>query len=189
MRLIMDKIGVIHGRFQGLHLGHMEYLLAGKERCKHLIIGITNYEPYLNFKVDNPANLNRTKAEANPFFFFVRYEMLQGSMIEAGIDISSFDIVPFPIENPDNIFNFTPREAVYYITIYDQWGYEKEKLLKKIGCRVEIMWIRNDSQRITSGTEIRNKIKSQLEWKRLVPKYVYNYIIEYGIDKRLRGGC
>lgn len=27
----MDKVGVIHGRFQMLHNGHMEYLLAGKK--------------------------------------------------------------------------------------------------------------------------------------------------------------
>ncbi len=33
----MDKIGVIHGRFQMLHIGHMEYLLAGKERCNYLL--------------------------------------------------------------------------------------------------------------------------------------------------------
>jgi len=185
----MDKIGVIHGRFQGLHLGHMEYLLEGKKRCKHLIIGITNYEPYLNFEVNNPINLNRTKVESNPFSFFERYAMLQGSMREAGVNINSFNIVPFPIENPDNIFNFTPRDAVYYITIYDQWGYEKEKILNEIGCKVEIMWIRDDSQRITSGTEIRNKIKNKSEWKQLVPKYVYNYIIDNEIDKRIRGEC
>jgi len=182
----MDKIGVIHGRFQGLHLGHMEYLLEGKKRCEHLIIGITNYEPYLNLNVNNPANLNRTKADANPFTYFERYKMLQGSIIEAGVDIASFDIVPFPIENPENIFNFTPNDATYYVTIYDQWGYEKERVLQKIGCKTEVMWVRNDSQRITSGTEIREKIKSKSEWKHLVPKYVYDYIVEFGIDERIR---
>ena len=38
----MDKVGVIHGRFQLLHNDHMKYLLAGKQRCEHLIIGICN---------------------------------------------------------------------------------------------------------------------------------------------------
>jgi len=185
----MDKIGVIHGRFQGLHLGHMEYLLEGKKRCEHLIIGITNYEPYLNFDIKNSTNLNRTKAEANPFSYFERHVMLQGSMLEADVDINSFDIVPFPIENPDNIFNFTPREAIYYITIYDQWGYEKEKILNKIGCKVEIMWVRDLSQKITCGTEIREKIKNKSEWGYLVPNYVHNYIIDNEIDKRIRGEC
>ena len=39
---MLDPIGVIHGRFQMLHHGHMEYLLAGKKRCQRLIIGISN---------------------------------------------------------------------------------------------------------------------------------------------------
>ncbi len=39
--------GVIHGRFQILHNDHMRYLLAGKERCEHLVVGITNPDPTL----------------------------------------------------------------------------------------------------------------------------------------------
>ena len=38
-------VGVIHGRFQMLHNDHLKYLLAGKSRCDHLVIGITNAEP------------------------------------------------------------------------------------------------------------------------------------------------
>ncbi|MEG0356005.1 MAG: nicotinate-nucleotide adenylyltransferase, partial [Lachnospiraceae bacterium] len=38
----MVKIGLIHGRFQVLHLKHMEYILAAKMRCNTLYIGITN---------------------------------------------------------------------------------------------------------------------------------------------------
>ena len=37
-----EKTGVIHGRFQCLHLKHMEYLMAAKNQCKRLIIGISN---------------------------------------------------------------------------------------------------------------------------------------------------
>ena len=37
----MTEKGMAHGRFQVLHLKHMEYLLAAKMRCKKLYIGIT----------------------------------------------------------------------------------------------------------------------------------------------------
>jgi len=43
----MIDTGAIHGRFQVLHNDHMKYLLAGKERCVHLVIGITNPDPIL----------------------------------------------------------------------------------------------------------------------------------------------
>ena len=44
------RIWVIHGRFQGLHIGHMEYLLEGKKRCDFLYIGITNPDAYFIVK-------------------------------------------------------------------------------------------------------------------------------------------
>ena len=34
--------GVVHGRFQVLHLKQMEYILAAKMRCQTLYIGITH---------------------------------------------------------------------------------------------------------------------------------------------------
>lgn len=33
----MDKIWVVHWRFQWLHMGHMEYLLAGKKNVNFFI--------------------------------------------------------------------------------------------------------------------------------------------------------
>lgn len=54
-----DKLGVIHGRFQLLHNDHMKYLLAGKERCEHLIIGICNPEQDLTKYTSN--NPHRSK--------------------------------------------------------------------------------------------------------------------------------
>ena len=38
----MEKTGVVNGRFQVLHLKHMEYILAAKMRCRKLYIGLTN---------------------------------------------------------------------------------------------------------------------------------------------------
>lgn len=37
----MVKVGAVCGRFQILHLDHFRYILAAKERYKHLIVGIT----------------------------------------------------------------------------------------------------------------------------------------------------
>lgn len=180
----MDKVGVIHGRFQMLHLGHMEYLLAGKQRCNHLIIGICNPDVTL-MKYDESC-LHRATLFSNPLTYFERYEMIKGSMLEAGVD--SFDIVPFPINYPELIFNYVPRDAKYYITIYDQWGEKKKKLLENIGCDVEVMWKRTDAERFTSGTEVRRRIISGEDWSGLVPSFVYKYVKEHGIDKRIKDG-
>ena len=65
MQIEKVKIGVIHGRFQGLHLGHIEYLLEGKKRCKFLYIGVTNPDP--NLTKENINDTKRSMPEENPF--------------------------------------------------------------------------------------------------------------------------
>lgn len=178
----MDEIGVIHGRFQMLHKGHMEYLLAGKKRCKRLIIGICN--PDITLTKYDDACPHRAAFAANPLTYFERYEMIKGSMLNEGI--SAFDIVPFPINYPELIFNYAPRNAKYYITVYDQWGEQKEKMLREIGCKVEVMWRRTDADRFTSGTEVRKRIMEGENWRDLVPAFVYEYTLQHELDKRIR---
>lgn len=178
-----DKLGVIHGRFQGLHLGHMEYLLAGAARCEHLLVGVTNYDPALEMP-QALLELHRARS-ANPFTFYERMVMLRDSLTEAGVDRTRFDIVPFPVEYPAHIRNFAPPEAVYYMTIYDRWGEHKRQVLAGLGLRVEIMWVRSDNQRLTSGTQVRDRIARGEPWAHLVPPAVHRYITQHGLDVRL----
>lgn len=179
------KTGAIQGRFQGLHLGHMEFLLEAKKRCDFLIIGITNYDIHSEMITEN-ANMKRFQPASNPFTFYERMMMIRLSMRDAGIRESDFCITPFPIECPEKIINFVPKDAVFFQTIYDEWGEKKVKTLESLGYQTEIMWIREDSQRITSGTEIRNLIAGNKDWQHLVPIAAVTYICETGLDKRLQ---
>ena len=181
---IVDKIGVIHGRFQMLHIGHMEYLLAGKKRCDYLIIGIAN--PDASTTRFTEANPHRSLALANPLTYFERFQMISGAMLEAGVNRHEFDIVPFPINFPDTLFNYVPQDAKYFMTIYDEWSIEKLDLLKSKNCIVDIMWTRTNDEKITSGTEVRNLIISNKAWAHLVPEFVCKYILDNHIDLRLR---
>jgi len=93
------ETGVIHGRFQILHLDHMKYLLAGKALCRHLIVGITNPDPVLT-KAD-PADPARSSAAANPLTYYERTVLLRSALVESGIPLSDFTIVPFPVNRPE----------------------------------------------------------------------------------------
>ena len=182
-----NKIGVIHGRFQGLHLGHMEYLLAGLERSEHLIIGITNNEPTTVKAVDS-VNPSRTLTASNPFTYYERFCMIKESFVERGVPLSAFDIVPFPLEFPEKISNYVPLNATFYITIYDEWGKKKLLLLQEMGLKTDVMWIRTNADRLTSSTEVRDRIFNKKEWKYLVPSAVYNFVIANKLDERIRYG-
>lgn len=186
MKLAKSKIGVIHGRFQGLHNGHMEYLLAGKERCEHLIIGITNY--LCSAKDDDISKIDshRLNDDANPFTYFERLEMIRLAMLENNIKESEFSIVPFPIEQPELIFNFVPSDATFFLTIYDEWGKEKLKRLKQLGLTVDVMWERSESEKPVSGSLVRKMIAEENSWEHLVPKAVYEYIKSHNLDSRIK---
>jgi cytidyltransferase-like protein len=178
-----DKIGVVHGRFQVLHKGHMEYLLEGKNRCEYLVIGLTN--PDITLMRPAITNPYRSQPASNPLTYFERLQMVQGSLIDEGIQSSEFDVVPFPINCPETLFNYVPQEAKYYMTIYDDWSLEKKQILQGLGCDIEVMWQRTNADRVTSGMEVRSLIASGKQWKHLVPDFAFNYIVDNKIDIRI----
>jgi len=180
-------LGVIHGRFQILHYGHIEYILSALSKCKHLIIGITNFYPMV-INMPDKADRNRFKSESNPFTFYERMIMIKNSLLEENIDASQFDIVPFPIEREEDIFCFTPQNATYFMTIYDEWGKRKKEKLEKLGLNIEVMWEKDISEKPTCSTIIRKMIAhGDTRWLGMVPSAVSNYILENSLDQRIKG--
>ncbi len=180
-----DKLGVIHGRFQLLHNDHMKYLLAGKERCEHLVIGICN--PEIDLTKYTQANPHRSKQSSNPLTYFERMECIKYSLLEAGVKQEEFDIVPFPINFPEKIFNYAPQNAKYYMTIYDEWGEEKLKSLKEnLKLDVEILWRVTLNEKGISASDVRKCMQEGKEWKQYVPHFVYQYITENNLDTRIK---
>lgn len=176
-------VGVIHGRFQGLHLGHMEYLLEGKKRCDFLWIGITNPDPGLTaFDASNPS---RSEKSSNPFTYFERLSMIRDAMLEAGIPRTEFEIVPFPINVPDAVKHYVPLSAKFFVTIYDEWGQRKIEILRNLGITdIDVMWTRTMEERFTSGSEVRKLIlKNDKKWETLVPPSVCKAIHRIGLEE------
>lgn len=180
----MIETGVIHGRFQVLHLKHMEYLLAAKMRCSKLFIGITN--PDNMYVLDSENDMNRSTRSANPLTYFERYEMIRGAMKEFKVPESEFDIIPFPINRPEYITEYSPKDAVYYMGICDEWDEEKYKILKGLGLDVDVLWRRNQDEKGVTASLIRRYIATGQEWADLVPKSVYSYITKRHLDERIK---
>lgn len=180
----MVENGVIHGRFQIFHLKHMEYVLAAKMHCRKLFIGITR--PDNTFSAASPLDVHGTTKRDNPMTYYERYEMIQGALAEFGVKREEYEIVPFPINRPEYILQYVPGDAVHYMGIYDEWGEERAHILQNLGVKVEILWRKSKADRGVVSTEVRNCIERGKEWRQLVPKSVYEYIISHGIDKRIR---
>lgn len=177
----MIELGFIHGRFQLFHNDHLQYALLAKEQCEKLIVGITSPEnaTLICEKVDP----HRSEAASNPFTYYERYNMVKLALLEAGMKQEEFEIVPYPIERPEILYNYVPLNATSFFTIYDEWGYEKLERLKALGYETVVLF--DDREKKICSTEIREKIYVGADWKDMVPNAVYEYIIENGLTEKV----
>jgi nicotinamide-nucleotide adenylyltransferase len=181
---IKYDIGVIHGRFQILHNDHMKYLLAGKELCNHLIIGITNSDPSLTR--DSKVNPHRSKHLANPLSYYERYVIVRETLKEKGFKLSEFSIVPFPINNPELIKYYVPMDAVFFISIYDEWGRTKKKNLESLELNIHVLWEVSLEEKGLSSSDIRDAMINDKPWEHLVPLSVVKLMKDWDVIARLK---
>lgn len=180
----LQKIGVIHGRFQILHNDHLKYLLAGKQRCEHLVVGITNPDPSLT--KHDAADSIRSDQAANPFTYYERYLMVSAALVEAGLGQEEFSVVPFPINFPHLYGYYVPLDAVFYLTIYDQWGEKKLVLFEDAGLQTEILWRCSPREKGLSATEVRKSIAAGEKWQHLVPPTIARLLQQWEVTARLQ---
>jgi nicotinamide mononucleotide adenylyltransferase len=136
------------------------------------------------------SDLHRRLPEANPLTYFERYTMVRAALVESGVPEPEFSIVPFPINLPEIYEYYVPREAVFYLTIYDHWGRKKLKQFQLAGLATEILWERPPAQKGLSAGEIRQRIAAGQLWEYLVPTAVASLIKRWGVPERIRTiGC
>lgn len=179
--------GVIHGRFQILHNDHLRYLLAGKERCEHLVVGVTNPDPSLTRS--ESADAKRDAAAANPLTYWERQWMVREALREAGLAWEAFSVVPLPVNIPELYCHYVPMDAVFFLTIYDDWGRAKQQRFKELGLNVEVMWERPLSEKGISGVDVRQAMIQGGDWRAMVPASVAHLADVWGLPERLRLNC
>lgn len=178
------ETGVIHGRFQIFHHDHLRYLLAGKLRCQHLVVGITNPDP-THTRADE-ADPQRSRPEANPLTFYERALLLRAALLEAHVPFQDVTIVPFPINFPELYAYYLPMDATFYLTIYDAWGRRKLEQFQALGLRTEVMWERDLAWKGLRASEIRRKMVRGEPWQDTVSPAVAALLDRWNIPERLR---
>lgn len=180
----MVDTGIVHGRFQIFHLDHLKYVLAAKERCRHLVIGITNPDPTLT-RTD-PADPLRSLPEANPLTYFERQAIIRAAVVASGFSAEQYSIVPLPVNFPELYRYYLPLDATFYLTIYDAWGRRKLSLFQSLGLKVEVLWVKAPEEKGISSTDVRRRIAAGEKWEHLVPPSVASVMKEMGITEKLK---
>ncbi len=175
------RYGMVHGRFQPFHTGHLHYTLEALNRSEHLIIGITNPDPAETQR--EAADTRRHTPEANPFTFFERQWMIRAALADAGVELSRVSIVPFPIHAPGRWVHYCPKETVQFIRVFSEWGREKVARLQAAGWQVEILDPGATKQE--SGSTVRRRLSQGRGWEQFVPRGVGVVLKQIGAHERL----
>lgn len=160
--------GLLIGRFQPFHLGHLEAFRFALSKVDKLWIGI--------------GSSNRPSEKNNPFTADERKEMILSSIDEAISNriqiffIPDFDNHTKWIENIDSLV--PDFEVVFSNDELTQTLYSKRD--KKI---IEVPFI---DREVLSGTNIRDKITSDQEWQTMVPDGTKTVLKKIDANNRLK---
>jgi nicotinamide-nucleotide adenylyltransferase len=166
----MAKRGLFVGRFQPLHLGHLQ---AVKDVLKEvdelvIVIGSAQYSHNLD----------------DPFTAGERLVMVRKALEEAGIDYARVWVVPVPDVHLHMMWvsaveGYAPKFDVVY---------SNEPLTRRLFMEAgyEVKSIRFHKRRVYSSTEIRERLLNGESWEKLVPESVAEFIKEIDGVNRLR---
>ena len=159
--------GLLIGRFQPFHLGHLEALKFALSKVDKLWIGI--------------GSSNKPSEKQNPFSADERKQMILSSIDESiSTRIQIFDIPDLDNHEKwiENISTIVPKFDVVF-TNDDLTKF----LYSKRGFKVISVPFTNRD--VLSGTNIRDKISSNQKWEDLVPQGTKNILRELGANERL----
>jgi nicotinamide-nucleotide adenylyltransferase len=172
--------GMIHGRFQPFHNGHLEYLRGAAERCEEVFVGITNPDPErIRPEASDPL---RHLPESNPYTYVERLLMVKAAAQDAEIDLARLHAIPFPVNEPELWHAYVPDDVVQFIRLFSDWGGTKLDRLRDAG--YEVVVLDEGAEKEVSGADVRAALREGGEWESLVPPGVAQVLKR--LERRVR---
>jgi len=161
--------GMIHGRFQPFHNGHLEYLRGAAARSDEVFVGITNPDP--RRVKEEPSDPHRHLPESNPFTYTERLLMIEAVAADEAIAVH---VIPFPVNEPELWAAYVPEGVTQYLRLFSEWGGTKLERMREAGYDVVIL--DEGAEKRVSGRDVREAIRDGGDWEPLVPAGVARVI-------------
>ncbi len=167
----MVKVGVVLGRFQPFHNGHLSYFLLALKNTKSLIIGITT--PGKKPTRYEPKNPLRFGKENNPFSFSQRREMIKAALKTRGVNLKRIRFIHFMPQKLKIWQSQVPSSATYFLILRPSDSKQVSEM-KAQGLNIKILKVIKEDK--YKGFNVRRLLKDDSNWEALVPKPVADYI-------------
>ncbi|AJM92416.1 MULTISPECIES: nicotinamide-nucleotide adenylyltransferase [Nitrosopumilus] len=161
--------GLMMGRFQPFHLGHLDLAKQILEQCDEVIIAVTS------------AQFNYL--EKDPFTSGERIEMIHNSLKDENLDLKKCFVIS--LENQFNVAtwaSYLKSALPHFDKVYSGNDYVS-MLLSDSGIKVAKPKFLDRNQ--FNATKIRSMIKSDENWKDSVPNAVYEFLTKINAKNRL----
>jgi len=160
--------GLLIGRFQPFHLGHLDAVLFGLSRAENLFIGI--------------GSSNKSSEMKNPFSAEERREMITLSIEPSITDrIKIFDI---PDVGDHEKWTFEIDKTVpKYDIVFTNDEFTRTLFEKR---EISVISVILKDREKFSGTNIRNLITEDKNWRDLVPQGTRNVLDSINAKERLK---
>lgn len=159
--------GLIIGRFQPFHKGHLEIVKRISKECDKVIIGV--------------GSAQKERESEDPLSGGERIEMIQNTLENRDI---KYEIYPVPD------IDCYPAWPSYVKSILPHFGivYANSSVVRKLFKRtsIETVQVEEINREEYSGTEIRKRIREGREWKHLVPEEVAEYLEDIDMEERIK---
>jgi len=163
--------GLMIGRFQPFHRGHLYLVQQILSECNELVIAIGSSQFNYTF--------------SNPFTAGERIQMIHEALIEENVSLDKVYIIPIPNSENNSIWLQHLKSMVPKFNVL----YTGNAFVKGLVISDENVQIKNPDfleEGKYNGTHIRTCIVSSKNWKKLVPNSVYRMISRMDGISRVR---
>jgi nicotinamide-nucleotide adenylyltransferase len=166
------KRGLMIGRFQPFHNGHLALARQILKECDELVVAIGSAQ--FNF------------IEKDPFTAGERLSMIHGALAEARLDLSRCYLIPIPNDDNNarwlaNLRSMLPE----FEDLYSGNGFVKH-LARSLDPKIKIREPKFEKKMEYNGSNIRDLVVSGGKWKALIPAAVAREMERIGGVERVR---
>lgn len=177
-------LGIVHGRFQPPHSGHIRYILGALKRAERVIIGIAT--PTLCTEEEAARTGYPCTPALNPFSFDERKEMITCALDAHNVLHERYSFIQFPSDYA-NLATLIPPNAVFLISSTSPADGRKMAHLAALGYETETVMRLPEGAEREHAEAVRESVREGTEvWKTLVPEPIAEYMESHGLLEKLR---